>query len=107
MVARRRLVGRSVPAVDKEHLGRLLDHAAHGDQNAFADFHDLTVVTALRLARAGASDVAAAETVVSSAYTHAWERGREFRPSGCSPLAWLLSLVRDASRPGLPLAEPG
>lgn len=76
--------------VDTGHLASLLSRAADGDLEAFTDFYDHTAGTAYRVATVLTADLVAAEDLTQQLYVQAWRSAAQHRPSGLSPVAWLL-----------------
>jgi DNA-directed RNA polymerase specialized sigma24 family protein len=75
-------------------LATLLERSAAGDRAAFAEFYDLTIDDAYRLAQVSKADLGRLDNVVLDAYLWAWLDGNLYPSTGLSPRAWILSLVK-------------
>lgn len=74
-------------------LGALLQAAAKGDQQAFAELYDLTGSRLHGLAVRVVRDPAQAEEVTQEAYLEIWRTAARFDPERGSPLSWLMTIV--------------
>lgn len=80
-------------AARDEQLAGLLERAAKGDQQAFAQFYDATAGYAQALARRMAS-AADLEDVLADAYLQVWRKAGSFDAARGSAVTWLLLIVR-------------
>lgn len=74
-------------------LGRLLQQASRGDQQAFAALYDATSRRTYGLALRVVRNPALAEEVVQDAYLDAWRTSVRFDPGRGSAIGWLLTIV--------------
>ncbi|KRB72733.1 hypothetical protein ASE01_22045 [Nocardioides sp. Root190] len=74
----------------------LLGRAARGDRDAFASFYDQTSHHVYRFALLTAGAPEPAEQVCRTTYLRAWHRAGQYDARSASPIAWLISLARDA-----------
>jgi RNA polymerase sigma-70 factor (ECF subfamily) len=76
------------------HLATLLQAIARGDQNAFADFYDLTSRQVFGLVRRILNDSAAAEEVTLDVFMQVWRQARNFEALRGKPVVWLMMIAR-------------
>lgn len=82
-----------MPSPHDPELAGLLLSSARGDQQAFADFYDLTNARVHGLVVRVLRDVAQAEEVTQEVYLQVWRGSDTFDPGRGSAVAWLLTLA--------------
>jgi hypothetical protein len=72
----------------------LIDRLANGELSALAELYDryAGVVNALALRLMG--DTERAEQLVQAVFLSAWRQAESYDPTGGTPMAWLLAMVR-------------
>ena len=73
----------------------LLSRVAMGDQNAFAEFYDLTASHLYGVAVRILKDAAAAEEILQEAYVNVWHHAGSYEVAKSQPMTWLTSIVRN------------
>ena len=73
----------------------LLSRVAMGDQNAFAEFYDLTASHLYGVAVRILKDAAAAEEILQEAYVNVWHHAGSYEVAKSQPMPWLTSIVRN------------
>ena len=76
-----------------DRLVILIERCAQGDEQAFAQFYEMTTARAFGLALRVLKNPALAEEVTQEAYLEAWRRSGRYDQSRGSVVAWLLTLV--------------
>ena len=66
-----------------------------GDQNAFAEFYDLTASHLYGVAVRILKDAAAAEEILQEAYVNVWHHAGSYEVAKSQPMTWLTSIVRN------------
>lgn len=81
----------------RRELEQLLFRMGRGDRDAFARLYALTRGAMYALALSLLHDAQEAQDVTQDAFVKVWESAPSYRPRG-SPMAWLLTVVRNLSR---------
>jgi RNA polymerase sigma factor (sigma-70 family) len=76
------------------HLAGLLGRMAHHDEQALADFYDLTVSRVYGLAVRVTRRADAAEEVAADTYLQVWRDASRYEPARGKVLPWLLTICR-------------
>lgn len=79
---------------------------ARGEEQALAEFYELTLGQSYALALRIVRDRDAAEDVVAETYLQAWRDAARFDPARGNPLAWLLTICRSRALDYLRRLEP-
>lgn len=83
----------SVPDTGGDDLIPLLQQAAAGEVEAFAELYDRTSKVCFGLAMRVVRDESAAEEITRDAYLHLWTHSVRYDPAEGSPMAWIAGLV--------------
>jgi RNA polymerase sigma-70 factor, ECF subfamily len=94
LVARRRGRVRNMQSPTRSaELSELLARVAHGDQDAFASFYDMTSRTVFGIVLGVIRDRAQAEEVTQEVYVEAWKQAPRFDAGQGSPTSWLNTIA--------------
>ncbi|WP_426996383.1 ECF RNA polymerase sigma factor SigK [Pseudarthrobacter sp. N5] len=81
------------PADVNQRLAGLLDLMAAGDQEAFAQFYQLTSRRVFGMARRVLIDPELSEDTTQEVFIQVWQNAAKFNPEAGSPLAWLMTIA--------------
>ena len=80
------------PSDVSQRLANLLGRIAQGDQDAFAEFYQLTSRRVFGMARRVLIDPELSEDTTQEVFIQVWQNAAKFNPDSGSPLAWLMTI---------------
>ncbi|WP_136441211.1 sigma-70 family RNA polymerase sigma factor [Pacificoceanicola onchidii] len=81
----------------EDDMDRLMSRVAMADRQAFAKLYTHTAPALFAVALQVLKTDAEAEEVLQEVYLRVWQRAGQYRGDGLAPMAWLISLTRDAA----------
>lgn len=90
-----------------DRIGDLIDRAGLGDRRAFAGLYAATASALFGLCLHVLGDRAGAEEAAAEAYATIWKNAGRWRGDGLSPMAWPLTIARNAAVARLRLRRAG
>lgn len=80
------------PTDVSQRLATLLGRIAQGDQDAFAEFYQLTSRRVFGMARRVLIDPELSEDTTQEVFIQVWQNAAKFNPDAGSPLSWLMTI---------------
>lgn len=80
------------PSDVNQRLANLLGRIALGDQDAFAEFYQLTSRRVFGMARRVLIDPELSEDTTQEVFIQVWQNAAKFNPDAGSPLSWLMTI---------------
>ena len=80
------------PSDVSQRLTKLLARIAQGDQDAFAEFYQLTSRRVFGMARRVLIDPELSEDTTQEVFIQVWQNAAKFNPDAGSPLSWLMTI---------------
>lgn len=89
-----RLLKEAAHALEERHCRELIEGIARREQNAIAEFYDVTISRVYAVALRITTSPEMAEETVSDVYFQVWKQAERFDAARGSVLTWLLTICR-------------
>ena len=83
--------------MDVSEIETLILRISQGDRDAFSRLFDLTSAKLMGICLRVLNDRSLAEDALQDAYVKIWSNAKRFKMTGQSPMAWLVTIARNAA----------